>query len=235
MNQPVELRVNGHPVADWTVSAEWGTYTAHLRAEVLRDGLDELLFVTGTTPLAAAVPDDRTIGGTGIVAPVDLAVTGAGYDAGRFGEIVIGGRNLVSDEGQGSSTRGYHLAAVNPQTGQVDAVGAFDTFGDPDASRRLAEFVAGLPQGEIVAGAAIDEASHVLTGQAFRALQMLGVAGDVRSQFRAGHAFIGIKGIAPGQAVEDLNTRFPANVAVGKNVDEPQVAFALGPFEFRQQ
>lgn len=66
---------------------------------------------------------------------------------------------------------------------------------------------------------------------AFNALQALGVASDIRKQFRAGHAFIGIKGTAPGQAVEDLNAQVPASVAIGSDVTKPFVAFALGPFE----
>ncbi|RIK24165.1 MAG: hypothetical protein DCC52_12630, partial [Chloroflexi bacterium] len=99
-----------------------------------------------------------------------------------------------------------------------------------DASRRLVEFINALPNGEIVAGAAIDDASQALTPEAFAALQTLGVAGDVRAQFRAGHAFIGRKGLAPGQAVEDLSARIPANVAIGKNVNADRVSFALSPF-----
>ena len=168
--------------------------------------------------------EDRTIGGTGVVSPVDISATGAGFDANKYGEIYVAGENRIPN------TRGYHLVAVNPQTGAVDAVGSFDTFADPNASRQMAEFVDGLPDGEIVAGVAIDEASQNLTPEGFGALQALGVAGDVRGQFRAGHAFIGIKGLIPGQAVEDLNVPVPATVSIGRNVTQPQVTLALGPF-----
>jgi hypothetical protein len=227
--QNIQLRVNGAHVADWNVSDAWGEYTAQIPARALRAGLDELVFVSDTTPLAQAAPDDRTIGGTGVVAPVDIAATGAGFEAGKFGEIYVAGQNRIL------STRGYHLVAVNPQSGSVDAVGAFDTFADRNASQQLANFVAALPQGEIVAGVAIDEASNALTDKAFTALQTLGVAGDLRTQFRAGHAFVGIKGLAPGQAVEDMNAHFPANIAMGKNVSTERVSFALGPFEITQK
>jgi hypothetical protein len=54
------------------------------------------------------------------------------------------------------------------------------------------------------------------------------VGDDLRFQFRAGHAFIGVKGAAEGQALEQVNGRFPANVSVGKNVASDRVAFALG-------
>ncbi len=137
----------------------------------------------------------------------------------------MNGRNVIPN------TRGYHLVAINPQTGRVDVVGSFDTNSDRNESARLAQFIADLPQGEIVAGAAIDDASQALTPKAFAALQSIGVAGDLRAQFRVGHAFVGIKGIAPGQAVEAMNDHLPANVAIGKNVNRDGVAFALGVFE----
>ncbi|GIL15120.1 MAG: hypothetical protein BroJett039_02930 [Chloroflexota bacterium] len=228
-SQKIQLRVNETPVAEWTVTDAWGDYTARIPASATRDGLDELIFTSETVALNDAAPDDRMLGGTGIVSPVDLAAVGAGFDAGKFGEIFVAGKNQIP------STRGYHLVAVNPQTGKVDAVGSFDTFADRDASRRLVEFIRALPSGEIVVGVAIDDASKELTADAFAALQTLGVAGDARAQFRAGHAFIGLKGIAPGQAIEDLNARAPANVAVGKNIDKPRVSFALGPFEIQTQ
>lgn len=224
-NQKVTLRVNAQEVAQWTVSEVWGDYTATIPAAVLHDGLDELVFVTGTTPLGRAASDDRTIGSTGIVSPVDISVTGAGFDAGKFGEIYVAGKNVIP------STRGYHLVAINAQTGNVDAVGNFDTFADSTASQQLSRFVNALPRGEIVAGAAIDDASQKLGNDAITALEALGVSGNVRKQFRAGHAFVGIHGSAAGQAVEDLNAEIPASVAIGKSVTKPFVALALGPFQ----
>lgn len=228
-SQKIQLRVNETLVTEWTITDAWGEYTARIPASATRDGLDELIFASETVALNDAAPDDRTLGGTGIVSPVDLAAVGAGFDAGKFGEIFVAGQNQIL------STRGYHLVAVNPQTGKVDAVGSFDTFADRAASRRLVEFIRALPSGEIVVGVAIDDASKELTTDAFAALQSLGVAGDARAQFRAGHAFIGLKGLAPGQAIEDLNARAPANVTVGKNITKPRVSFALGPFEIQAQ
>ncbi|HZQ10108.1 MAG TPA: interleukin-like EMT inducer domain-containing protein [Anaerolineae bacterium] len=228
-NQHIQLRVNDNRVAEWNISDAWGEYTAHLPRTALRDGLDEFVFVTDTTPLAQASQDDRVIGSTGIESPVDIAVVGAGLNGGKFGEIVVNGRNLIPN------TRGYHLVAIHPQTGRVDAVDSFDTNSDKTESARLAQFIADLPQGEIVAGAAIDDASQALTPKAFAALQTVGVAGDLRNQLRVGHAFVGIKGIAPGQAVEEMNDHLPANVAIGKNVNQDRVAFALGVFEIEQR
>lgn len=223
-NQTVTLRVNGNEVGRWNVGETWGEYTAQVPASAVKSGLDEIVFVTNAVLLTDAANEDRTLGGTGVVSPVDISATGAGFDAGKYGEIYVAGVNRIPN------TRGYHLVAVNPQTGAVNAVGSFDTFASADASAQMAAFVNQLPDGEIVAGVAIDEASQNLTPEGFGALQALGVAGDVRAQFRAGHAFIGIKGLIPGQAVEDLNVHAPATVSIGRNVTQPQVTLALGPF-----
>ncbi len=227
--QKITLHVNDNEVAAWDVSEGWNEYPAHIPASATRDGLDELVFTTTTTPLDKLTNQDRTIGGTGIVSPVDISAVGAGFDAGKYGEIYVAGNSRILN------TRGYHLVAINAQTGAVDAVGSFDTFADDTASQRLADFVAALPQGEIVAGVAVDDASQKFKRPAFTALQSLGVAGDIRGQFRAGHAFIGIKGVPIGQAVEDLNTLVPASAAIGSDVTKPYVAFALGPFQINRK
>ena len=204
------------------MSTTWQNYTIRVPASIARDGLNDFVFATETVPLNASRLDDYTIGSTGVVSPVDIAATSAGYNAGRFGEIFVAGKNVIDD------TRGYHLVAVNPQTGAVDRVASFDTFADAAASARLAQFVDQLPRGEIVAGVAIDDVSTKLQQSAISALKTIGVDSDLRFQFRMGHAFIGVKGAQPGQALERVDGRFPANVAVGKDVASDRVAFTLG-------
>ncbi|MBI3741189.1 MAG: hypothetical protein HY257_05470 [Chloroflexi bacterium] len=81
-------------------------------------------------------------------------------------------------------------------------------------------------------GVAIDDVSQNLQPEAVDALKQVGVDNDLRFSFRSGHAFIGVKGAQPGQALESVDGRFPANVAVGKNVSADRVAFALGPVFF---
>ncbi len=219
--QKITLRVNGSTVAEATITDTWSDQSMVVPAAVLRDGLNEFAFLTETGPLENTGGALYTIGDTGVVSPVDISVTGAGFDAGRFGEIYVAGRSMIPGR------RGYHLVAVNPRTGSVDAVDAFDTFGDPAASARLVRFVSELPAGEIVAGAAVDDVSQNLQSAAVDALRQLGVDSDLRYQFRTGHAFIGVKGAAPGQALERTGGRMPANVAVGKNVAGDRAAFAL--------
>jgi hypothetical protein len=226
--QGLIVRANGQFIAELELSSTWQDYTLRVPASLVRDGLNDFVFTTETAPLNASrasfdsAQDDYTIGGTGVVSPVDIAATGAGYDAGRFGEIFVAGKNVID------AKRGYHLVAVNPQSGAVDRVAAFDTFADANESARLAQFIDQLPRGEIVAGVAIDDVSAQLQPSAVRALESVGVENDLRFQFRLGHAFIGVKGALPGQALERVDGRFPANVAVGKDVASDRVAFALG-------
>jgi len=225
--QTMTVRVNAHPVAHLTLSDDWQDYAIALSRNVLRERLNEIVFVTETVAVNATRQDNYAIGETGVVSPVDIAAIGAGFDAGRFGEIWVAGRNVIE------SKRGYHLVVIHPRTGAVERIGSFDTFADVNESVRLAEFIAALPDGAIVAGVAVDDVSKNLHASAIQALHTLGVASDLRFQFRMGHAFIGVKGATIGEALEHVEGRLPANVYVGKNVASGRVAFALGGIEIR--
>ncbi len=226
--QILNVRVNDQPLDSFVLTDTWTQYRVAIPATALRDGLNEIVFVTETFPINATSQDEYAIGGTGITSPVDLAVTGAGFDAGKFGEIFVAGRNIIPNK------RGYHLVVVNPQTGAVERVGSFDTFADANESARLAQFIAGLPRGEIIGGVAIDDVSKNLQQSAIDALRSIGVESDLRFQFRMGHAFIGVKGATPGLALEQVDGRFPANVSVGKNVASDRAAFMLGEIKIEE-
>lgn len=226
--QKVAVWVNGQLVQELNTADIWNDYVVQIPASSTRDGLNEIVFSSDPAQLATTHQGSYSIGETGVVSPVDISATGAGFDAGRFGEVFVAGRNVIQ------SQRGYHLVAINAQSGNVDRLDHFDTFAVPNESRRLAQFVAGLPQGEIVAGVAVDEVSRELQQIAIDALKEIGVESDLRFQFRAGHAFIGVKGAQAGQALESVNARFPANIAVGRNVSSDQITFALGPVTWEQ-
>jgi hypothetical protein len=235
--QKVAVRINGYALDPIIGTDTWDAFSVHVPSVFLQNGLNELVFSTELTPIAAARLDDYRIGATGVVAPVDIAVTGAGFNAGRFGEIFVAGRNVIESFDSASlrsGLRGYHLVAINAQSGAVERVGAFDTFASADESRKMAQFIAELPRGEIVAGVAVDDASKNLQAEAVDALKQLGVDADLRYAFRTGHAFIGVKGAQAGLALEIVDGRFPANVSVGKNVRAARVSLALGPLFFEE-
>ncbi len=226
--QKVNVRINGYALDPIIGTDTWDPFSLHVPSVFLRNGLNELVFSTELTPSAAVRLDDYRIGATTVVSPVDIAATGAGFNAGRFGEIFVAGRNVIENK------RGYHLVAINAQSGAVERVGVFDTFASVDESRRMVQFIDALPRGEIVAGVAVDDVSKNLQTEAVDALKQLGVDADVRYAFRTGHAFIGVKGAQAGLALEIVDGRFPANVSVGKNVRGERVSFALGPLFFEE-
>ena len=148
----------------------------------------------------AVLDEGYRIGTAGVSSPGDLHVRSAGQPYGNSASIALNQVELAANQ------RGYNLVALAPD-GRVVATAAFDTYYEPKAAARLAAFVGGLPQGTLVAGAVRDEASHRLTEEAVAALRTLGVAGDLRGHFRDSHAFVGVKGAAPGAALEAMGPR----------------------------
>jgi len=127
--------------------------------------------------------------------------------------------------------RGYNLVVLEPKGGEILAVGAFDTNAVVTDSARLVDFIASVPTGAVVAGAAADDASYSLTGEAVQALQRLGVQWDGRGHFRWAHAFIGVKGAPIGTVPEAWSETRPAHLFIGIPASRPRLAAALSEFE----
>ena len=158
--------------------------------------------------------------------PVSLLVRSAGQETGDFGHIYTDGIE------RSPNRRGYNLVALDPDGRVLDAVN-FDTHADPAANTRLATWVAALPAGTRVAGAARDEASMNLTQEGVDALRSLGVAGDLRGHFRWSHAFIGQKGGAAGTAREVMDGVRPVQLNLGLPLTAAEVAAAVDVVEIR--
>ncbi len=175
-----------------------------------------------TLQLSATAPPDRPgesmeIGETGAVSPVSILAESSTHEAAGFADIFVDGELyswFAAAKGYG---RGYNLVAVDPLSGDVVDWAVFDTHDDPGAARALETFIDGLATGTIVAGAVKDDGSTLLSAAAYRALGHLGCSLDIRGRFRAAHAFVGVKGAAPGSAVEDGLT-FQGRVAVGADM-----------------
>ncbi len=224
--QRVQIRVNELTVGTLTLAAPWVRQCVQIPARALHEGLNSIVFESDPVALRdATLAQDRHIGQTGAIAPVDISVTSGGFRAGKFASLAADGNETYVTK------RGVYLMTVD-ENGRAGAAERFDTFDDEKESARLAEFVQDLPKGMIVAGAVCDEASRHFTLQALEALRTLGVEVDRNSQFRTSYAFIGVKGAPPGTALQDSAPTFPANVSVGKNITTPHVTFALGPLQF---
>ena len=83
----------------------------------------------------------------------------------------------------------------------------------------MAQWLRAWPAGTRFAGAVADEASLFFTQDAIDALREIGVAADLRGQFRASHAFVGVAGAQAGTAVEAIDRIRPASVWLGAPVD----------------
>ena len=227
-DQILEIVLNGHAVTRRNLSAGWQEYQVALPADHLRDGPNELRFrFTRLYPVSGIRDGDYTIGETGIAAPVNILVKSAGEEVGDFGHIYVDGRNQSPDE------RGYNIVVLNPRSGLVESTGHFDTFASEEQSQLLADFMATIPAGKIVAVAVEDEASLHLTDEAVQALRSIGATGDLRDMFRWEHAVIGVKGATRGQALERTGVLQPVTVRVGQGLTEPTAAAAFDYVSFQ--
>jgi len=224
--QRIEVELNG-----WSSTVPlkhgWGEYQVTLPAQTVRPGLNEVhLRFARLYPIPLDGPAEMQVGSTGLQSPVAITVRSAGMDVGNFGHVYVNGIDVSPNR------RGYNVVVLNPGTGAVEKAAAFDTHLDETASAHLAAFLMAVPEGRIVAVAAADEASRLLGEDAVLALQSIGAAGDLRGCWRCSHAVLGVKGTAPGWALESLSQIRPATIAVGGGVTEPHVAAAMAWVEF---
>jgi hypothetical protein len=214
---------------DWRsegIALQPGWQQLHL-ALPLDTGLNELWLHFGSLYPAAGVQRAwRAIGTTGVEAPVNVAVQSAGLEVGSFAHIYVNGRDVAPN------ARGYNVAVIHPQTGQVEQVAAFDTHLDGGASQALAAFLSRIPPGHIVAVAVADEASRLLGADAVQALYGVGAEGDLQERFRWGHAIIGVQGATPGTALEALDWTRPVAVVAGEGATETDLAVAFARIHF---
>jgi hypothetical protein len=225
--QQLKVELNGQTVQRISLAAGWMNYEFALPAEIVRKGLNEVwLRFAAEYPASQVRLSPRTIGETGTESPVNLVVQSAGQEVGDFAHIYVDGLDVSPNR------RGYNVAVLDPTSGSVEAVAVFDTHLDPAASRALAAFLDGVPSGRIVAVAIADEASRLLDEDAVIALQGIGATGDLRDKFRWGQAIIGVKGAAPGTALEALNWIMPVSAVAGEGATEPHLTAAFGAIEF---
>jgi hypothetical protein len=226
--QRVAVRLNGWHSPPIALAEEWAEIEIDLPSEAVQSGLNDVwldfdrvfpvedMSVVGIDPAAALRPVGLPHG--------PVVVQSAGQEVGDFAHIYVGGHEVALNE------RGYNLVALTPDRAPVAV--AFDTHLDPAASQQMAEFIAGLPDGTLVAAAVADEASLHLGAEAVAAVQMLGATGDLRGKFRWSHAVIGVKGNPPGTALEALDGLRPVTLALGPAVTAPSVAAGVAWLRF---
>jgi hypothetical protein len=199
--QGITLQVNGQRLERRGMSPGWTTYSWQVPAGLLRPGLNDVRFEFDRLDMPAEVlPGDGNIGATGIQAPVAIEVNSDGPEDLAF--ITIGTGDGVED---GSLHHpGYNLAVIDPRSGKLLDRHGFDTTpgGSESQASALADYIASVTEGQIVVVALQGDGTAHLTGEAAAAFHEIGGQADPRGTTGWSHAIIGIKGVAPGTALE---------------------------------
>ena len=177
--------------------------------------------------------ESEEIGNTGLVASFDIDLFSTPYNAGQPWLRINQGRPWVKVNGKdvfgGSYGSSYHLAVVNPQTGQVDTLRNFNTWMNRPDNQNMAQFIDQAPEGHVVVAVVNDEASANLTTEGVEALRRIGAKGNLRGHHRWAHLIAGVKGAAPGTALE-LMSRYAIRGAVLKdNLENVSAADSENP------
>lgn len=218
--QSLGVTLNGRALPRVTLTEGWKEYAITLPRDAVKAGLNELVFDFGYTVRPRDVmPAHFGIGATGITSPAEIAVTSTP----EFGSIKVN-ENEISP-----LKRGYNLAVIDPKTGAVVRVKNFDTGGSTILeSRALREFIDGIPEGMIVAGAVQEDAAAMLGESAAAAIQALGLEANVRGHEGMTHAFIAVKGKTGG--LEQAGDGASA-VSIGRNPDTRTLSAAVDWFK----
>jgi len=221
--QSVQVMLNGQPVGEpRPLSEGWQVVELPLPAEAVRRGLNRLglRFARLERP-RDVLPGETAIGTTGLTTPMDIEIDAAA-DHAYISLYDEAGTKTDASAGR----RGYNLAVLDPRTGKLLDKRGFDTWANEYEAQRLAEFVARIPAGRIVVVATKGDAARHLTDEAVAALRSLGAQADLRGAAGQAHALIGVKGAAPGSAVELVSTP-NAWLRLGRHPDRRPLAAAV--------
>jgi hypothetical protein len=201
--QRLTLWANGHRVDSCTLAPGWGNCSWDVPARFLRTGPNDLRFQFARLDAPDRVlPADGAIGQTGVRAPVPIEVNSGG--PADFAYLAVGDPNSGEAADGSNHSPGYNVAVIDPRTGRLLERRSFDTTsaGRPSEAEALSAFLAGVPQGRIVAVAMQGDGAARLSDEVVAAFRSIGGQADPRGRADWSHALIGVKGAAPGTALE---------------------------------
>ena len=125
--------------------------------------------ITATLTAISASAGNRThaFGLTILPSRVDAAfrVISGGYKSGASVASFELNGNLLYQVHGGGPGRGFNFLTVDPGTGALGEVRAFDTFDRPADVEAMGNYLRSLPLGVVVLGAIADEGTHLLTAE----------------------------------------------------------------------
>jgi hypothetical protein len=199
--QRASVEVDGRRLEQVAMSSGWGTYSWEVPADLVRTGLADvrLRFERLDAP-ADVLPGNGEIGATGLQAPLPIEVNSGG--PADFAFITVGSGDDARDGSVHSP--GYNVAVIDPRSGKLLEQRGFDTTpgGSESEAAALAEMIDAVPEGRIVVVAMQGDGAENLTAAAVEALRQIGGQVDPRGTAGWSHAIIGVKGAAPGTALE---------------------------------
>lgn len=221
--QTIEILANDQSVFKSEMKSGWENYSVTIPSRDLHSGVNDIVLRFAYAARARDVlPSTSAIGSTGVSSEVDIIVNSA-----DLGSIKVKGRE-ASKLG-----RGYNVVVLDSR-GNVGDARVFNTADEASASRSLADFVAKIPNGSIVAIASQEEIVGNLDDAAVQALRLIGAQVDARKNPNRSHAIIGVKGALPGSSLEQSNegTSF---VWVGHVPDDRTLAAAVSAFTIEKK
>ena len=200
------LTLNNTRVGAITARGKWTAQTITLPEGTVRKGINRLRVDAGSALGRETIP----VGRTGVRAAARLQVTSAGVNVGDRASVMLSGIDVVPN------TRGYNVAVIDPDTGDLVAAAAFDLIRPPGGGEaaRMAGFLEGVPAGFLVSVAVRDDGAMGITSDVVAALKSLGATRCPK--LRHSYALIGVKGASPGTAVEKISREDPVVLELGR-------------------
>ncbi len=145
------------------------------------------------------------IGTTGVFSPVDIHAASLSRRLPFQGRIIFPGLWIGNPAERFPLQGGYNIFVVEETTGRVIDFCVFNTNVSAEAADKMAGYIDDIPAGRIVIALTWDDASLQLNDKAVQALRSVGSTEDIREHPVGCHAVIGIKGAAPGEALEQAD------------------------------
>ncbi|HXF62569.1 MAG TPA: interleukin-like EMT inducer domain-containing protein [Caldilineaceae bacterium] len=227
--QSVALVINGEPLPAQPLAEGWQTVEWQAPGHLLLDGLNrlELHWAHQAAP-RAVLGGDRSIGSTGVQMPLDVdlkAFAEGGYIA------------LYDEEGNqqdgSAGRRGVNVTLIEPDGTVAEKVG-FDTAANDSESDALADYLAQVPDGQIVLVASYGDATAHLSPEAVAGLQGLGASVTLEELQGQYFAIAGIQGARPGSAAVAIGAP-EASLTISLNRDRRPLAAAVDWVEIKRE
>ncbi|MBI3003855.1 MAG: hypothetical protein HYY49_00380 [Ignavibacteriales bacterium] len=164
---------------------------------------------------------------------IPVQVYSAGFSDGNEAILTVDGQNIS----QGFSGRGYNIAVLDRNSGELKNFGSFSIYSDvadTTLTEPLIQFLSNIPFGETVLIGIGDEGKNNKTERLNQAIESIGSAMIRSLGFRASWAIIGRKGATIGSVPEMLKLEGSGPVTLSdtlsfQNVEGKIISPLIGP------